>query len=142
MYKLYEFPTILDTRGSLIAIEGDKDIPFEIKRIYYIFSNTMNSIRGRHAHKTLKQILICVSGHCSIIYDDGIKRWDIRLSKPDTGLFIGPGIWREMYGFSKDTILLVLASDWYDESDYIRNYDDFLTYKKMEQNNGTISSIE
>lgn len=117
-----------DSRGSLIALEGNKDIPFEIKRVYYIFDTKEGVVRGHHAHKTLEQVLICLSGSCTIVLDDGIERTEVLLDKPNIGLYVGPNMWREMKDFTPDAVLLVLASDWYDEADYIRNYSEFLAY--------------
>ena len=117
-----------DSRGSLIAIESGKDIPFDIKRIYYIFDTQPGVVRGHHAHKTLEQMLICVSGSCTIVLDDGENRSEVVLSNPSEGLYIGPNLWREMKDFSEGAVLLVLASDFYDEADYIRNYDEFMSY--------------
>ncbi|MHB0896056.1 MAG: sugar 3,4-ketoisomerase [Spirochaetales bacterium] len=117
-----------DARGSLIALEANKDIPFEIKRIYYIFDTEENIVRGHHAHKTLQQVLICLSGSCTIVLDDSKERSEVLLDKPNIGLYVGPNIWRDMKDFSPDAILLVLASDLYDEEDYIRDYAGFLSY--------------
>lgn len=117
-----------DSRGSLIALEANKDIPFEIKRVYYIFDTKEGVVRGHHAHKTLEQVLICVSGSCIIVLDDGKERSEVLLDKPNIGLYVGPNMWREMKDFTPDAVLLVLASDWYDEADYIRNYSEFLAY--------------
>lgn len=117
-----------DSRGQLVAIEECKDIPFDIKRVYYMFDTTPGVIRGKHAHKSLEQVLICTSGSCKVLLDDGKDKEVIELNKPYEGLYISNAIWREMYGFSSDAVLMVLASDFYNESDYIRNYDDFLKY--------------
>ncbi len=126
--KFIDFNILGDERGSLIAIEELKDIPFEIKRVYYIFGTKQNVRRGFHAHKDLQQIAICVSGSCKFLLDSGKKRVDnIVLDTPNKGLFIDKMIWREMYDFSEDCVLLVLASEYYDESDYIRDYDKFLS---------------
>ena len=119
-----------DFRGQLIALEQQKDIPFEIKRVYYIYDTLSNVRRGFHAHKSLQQFLICVSGACKILLDDGKEKQIIVLDKPTEGLFVSGCIWREMYDFSSDAVLMVLASDLYDESDYIRDYDEFLGYVK------------
>lgn len=129
-----------DSRGSLIALEAKKDIPFEIKRIYYIFDTKEGVVRGHHAHKTLQQVLICVSGSCTIVLDDGKARSEVLLDKPNIGLYIGPNIWREMKDFSPGAVLLVLASDWYNEADYIRDYSEFLAYlgKTRQDKNGSI----
>jgi len=119
--KTTDFSIKGDSRGSLIAIESNKDIPFDIKRIYYIFDTKPGVVRGHHAHKTLEQMLICVSGSCTIVLDDGEKRSEVVLSDPSTGLYIGANIWHEMKDFSEGAVLLVLASDFYNENDYIRS---------------------
>lgn len=126
--KMINFTPHGDERGLLVAIEAMKDVPFEIKRIYYITDASANIRRGFHAHKQLKQVLICLGGSCKIMLDNGTERTDITLDSPDKGLVIESNIWREMYDFSEHATLLVLASEYYDESDYIRNYDDFLNY--------------
>lgn len=116
-----------DDRGQLIALESMSDrVPFEVKRVYYIFDTTPGTVRGKHAHKVLKQVLICVSGACTIECElpDGSKVQH-RLDWPDRGLLIDGLVWREMKEFSKDAVLLVLASEHYDEADYIRNYNVF-----------------
>jgi len=124
--KILTFPIIGDSRGSLIALEIFQDIPFDIKRVYYIF-DTLNGVsRGFHAHQNLKQVLVCVKGSCQILLDDGNSKDNIVLNNPHTGLFIEDLVWREMHDFSDDCVLLVLASEHYDESDYIRDYDEFL----------------
>lgn len=124
----YVFPIKGDSQGSLIAIEALKEIPFEIKRVYYIFGIKKGIDRGHHAHKSLQQILICVNGSCTIVLNNGKECCEIILSKPNIGLYIGPGMWHEMKDFSPDAVLLALASDWYDESDYIRDYSEFIVY--------------
>ncbi|KZN29552.1 sugar 3,4-ketoisomerase [Pseudoalteromonas luteoviolacea] len=115
-----------DDRGQLIALEGNKDIPFDIKRVYYIYGTQSGVARGFHAHRNLKQLLICVSGNCDILLDDGHSKETVNLKSPDQGLLIEGLVWREMHNFSEDCVLLVLASEYYDESDYIRCYDDYL----------------
>lgn len=118
-----------DERGSLIAIENNKNIPFEVKRVYYIFDTKENVRRGFHAHKNLKQVLICVKGSCKIHLDNGKgETSEVILDKPDQGLMIQSNLWREMYDFSSDAVLLVLASEYYIESDYIRDYEAFRQY--------------
>jgi len=128
--NLKQFNIKGDSRGSLIALEANKDIPFEIKRVYYIFDTKEDVVRGHHAHKALEQILICVSGSCTIVMDNGKEQTEVVLNKPDIGLYVGPNIWREMKNFSPGAVLLVLASDYYNEADYIRNYKEFLEYVK------------
>ena len=124
--KLIDFTIMGDDRGSLIALEEHHNAPFEIKRVYYIFGTKEGVRRGFHAHKDLKQIAICVSGSCMFHLDDGHVTEEILLDTPDKGLLIEGLIWREMYDFSKDCVLLVLASEHYDESDYIKEYGIFL----------------
>ena len=125
-YKLINFQTLGDERGSLIAIEQGHNAPFEIKRVYYIFDTKEGVERGFHAHINLKQMCIAVKGSCTFVLDNGIKREEVKLDNPNQGLFIEGLIWREMKDFSSDCVLVVLASEHYDESDYIRDYDKFL----------------
>lgn len=126
----YQFQQHGDTRGQLVALEEFKEIPFKVKRIYYIFDTKENVRRGLHAHKILEQILICVSGSCTVLLDNGKETAEVVLDSPTEGLYISSSIWREMYDFSEDAVLLVLASELYTESDYIRNYNEFLNYIK------------
>lgn len=114
-----------DERGQLIALEESKEIPFEIKRVYYMYDTGADIHRGLHSHRTLEQILICIHGSCKVILDNGVDKNEILLDKPYEGIYVGPDIWREMCDFSPDAVLLVLASQVYDENDYIRNYDLF-----------------
>ena len=125
-YKLINFQTLGDERGALIAIEEGYNTPFDIKRVYYIFDTKKGVERGFHAHIKLKQIAIAVKGSCTFILDNGIKREEINLNNPNQGLFIEGLIWREMKNFSSDCVLIVIASEHYDEKDYIRDYDYFL----------------
>ena len=125
--KELQLPWHGDERGKLIALEALTDlVPFEVKRVYYIFDTTPGTVRGKHAHKVLKQLLICVSGACTIECEmpDGTKS-EHRLDWPDRGLLIEGLVWRQMKEFSKDAVLLVLASEHYDENDYIRDYSEF-----------------
>ncbi|WP_335342673.1 FdtA/QdtA family cupin domain-containing protein [Acinetobacter schindleri] len=120
------FPPLGDERGSLVALETGKTVPFDIKRVYYIFATQKDVARGFHAHKDLKQIVVCVTGKCRMILDDSKVRQEIWLDSPTKGLLISDLVWREMHDFSEDCVLLVLASEHYDESDYIRDYEDFI----------------
>lgn len=115
-----------DDRGSLIALEEEHNIPFQIKRVYYMFNTKEGVRRGFHAHKRLKQVAIAVRGSCRFVLDDGKERVEILLDNPAQGLLIDSCIWREMYDFSDDCVLMVLADCLYDESDYIRDYDKFI----------------
>lgn len=130
MIKFLKFETHQDERGSLIALESNKNIPFDIKRVYYIFKNGSDVTRGQHAHKKLKQVYIVVSGSCKVSLDDGNKKEIITLDNPDIGMVFDRIIWRELFDFSQDCVLMVLADDFYDEEDCIRNYEEFLKYKK------------
>lgn len=125
LIRFIEFPIIGDERGSLVALESMKDIPFDIKRVYYLYGMQSEIPRGFHAHKNLVQIAICVKGSCDILMDNGIKKEVVNLSSPSRGLIINTMQWHEMSNFSNDCILLVLASDVYDESDYIRDFSEF-----------------
>lgn len=131
-YSLVDFKTLGDDRGSLIAIEEGYNAPFQIKRVYYIFDTKAGVERGFHAHINLEQIAIVVKGSCTFVLDDGTKREDIELTSPNHGLHIKGLIWREMKDFSPDCVLVVLASEHYDESDYIRDYDKFLEVVKSD----------
>jgi dTDP-4-dehydrorhamnose 3,5-epimerase-like enzyme len=128
MIKILDIETHSDARGSLAVIESMNDIPFDIKRIYYLFSNQEGVVRGKHAHKNLKQVYIAISGTCTITFDDGIKKTEIILNSPKQGLFIDGVVWRELSNLSKDCVLLVLADNVFVEDDYIRNYSEFLSY--------------
>ena len=128
--KMFQFPPHGDDRGQLIAIEANKDLPFAVKRVYYIYDTLEGVRRGFHAHRNLQQVLICVSGSCKIHLDNGRETAEVLLEKPSEGLYIANDMWREMYDFTPDAVLLVLASEYYDEADYIRNYEDFLKYIK------------
>ncbi|MGF1883289.1 sugar 3,4-ketoisomerase [Vibrio splendidus] len=120
-----DFPKIGDDRGNLVALEGNKNIPFSIKRVYYLFDLQSDIPRGFHAHKELVQVAVCVKGRCDILMDDGKSKEVVTLDSPDKGLLIDVMQWHEMQDFSDDCILLVLASDHYNENDYIRSYDEF-----------------
>lgn len=122
----YSFQEHGDERGQLIALEESKEIPFAIKRVYYMYDTGEGVRRGFHSHRTLEQILICIHGSCRVLLDDGKERKTLLLDKPYEGIYVGPDTWREMYDFSPDAVLLVLASQIYDENDYIRDYEKFM----------------
>ncbi|MCZ4285709.1 FdtA/QdtA family cupin domain-containing protein [Marinobacter salarius] len=121
-----DFPSLGDDRGSLVALEGNKTVPFDIKRVYYIFGTQPGVARGFHAHKALKQVAICIAGQCKMLLDNGAEKAEVWLDSPTKGLFIEEMVWREMHDFSANCVLLVLASEHYAEDDYIRSYDHFL----------------
>jgi dTDP-4-dehydrorhamnose 3,5-epimerase-like enzyme len=126
--KKYTFQRHGVDRGMLVALEEMKDIPFDIKRVYYMYDTIEGVRRGFHAHKCLEQILIPIHGTCKIHLDDGFTTEEVVLDKPYEGLYISNNMWREMYDFSPDAVLMVLASEFYDEKDYIRDYDEFLKF--------------
>lgn len=123
-----EFRSHGDERGQLVALEQGKEIPFAIKRVYYIFDTLQGVRRGFHAHKALQQVLVCVSGSCKIMLDNGSEKCDVELNSPCKGIVVGNAVWREMYDFSENAVLMVMASELYDENDYIRDYKSFLDY--------------
>lgn len=130
----YTFQPHGDERGQLIALEEYNDIPFHIKRVYFMYDTVAGVIRGKHAHKSLQQILVCVHGSCKIKLDNGREKKVVVLEKPYEGLYVANNMWREMYDFSPDAVLMVFASEVYDESDYIRDYDEFLKFIDDEDN--------
>lgn len=127
---IIEIPRVHDERGLLAVIEKDT-IPFQIKRVYYLYDVPSDAFRGGHAHKQLYQIIIPLSGSFDVHVKDGQQTKTYTLNKPHKGLLIVPGIWREIDNFSSGCVCLVLASSEYDETDYIRNFNDFLIFKQL-----------
>ena len=119
-----------DDRGSLVVAEYEKEIPFLVKRIYYIYGVDDDKRRGFHSHKNLRQVYIAIHGSVKVMLDDGDKQETVLLDNPAQGLYIGHNVWREIFDFSNDAVLLVLASEKFSESDYIRNHDEFLASLK------------
>ncbi len=134
----YTFQPHGDERGQLVALEEFNDIPFRIKRVYYMYDTVSNVVRGHHAHKKLQQILVCVHGSCKIRLDNGHEQKVVALEKPYEGLYVANNMWREMFDFSPDAVLMVFASELYDESDYIRDYNEFLKFVEENDKNNTI----
>lgn len=128
--KFIDIPKIKDVRGNLSVVEKDI-IPYNIKRVYYLYDVPSDAYRGGHAHKNLYQFLIPLSGSFDVILKDGKNTKTITLNKPDKGLLIVPGIWRELENFSSGSVCLVLASEEYDEADYIYDFQDFTTMKSI-----------
>ena len=126
MKNVLNFDVFGDDRGALISLEENINVPFEIKRVYFIFNTNDGISRGFHAHKDLEQVALCVKGSCRLVLDNGKSRESIILDSPNKGIYIDNSKWREMHDFSEDCVLLVLASKVYDESDYIRDYKEFL----------------
>lgn len=128
--KIIDLRKISDVRGNLTPIEGGADVPFDIKRVYYLYDVPSDANRGGHAHKELRQLIIAANGSFTITLDDGENKKAYTLNRPYQGLLIVPGIWRNLDDFSSGAVLLCLASEHYVESDYIRNYIDFENFKK------------
>lgn len=126
LLKRIDLNSLGDERGQLSILEAQKNIPFSIKRVYYLTNMKHDIPRGFHAHKELEQVAVCVAGKCRMLLDNGQTKEDLWLDAPNKAIRIEPMVWHEMHDFSEDCVLLVLASDHYDESDYIRNYSDFL----------------
>lgn len=124
--KLQEFKVLGDHRGQLIALEANKQVPFGVKRVFYIYGTQKDVPRGNHSHYKTKQFLIAVSGSCNVTLDNGKKKETFNLNQPSVGLLQDALVWGEMHDFSENCILVVLASEHYDESDYIRDYGKFL----------------
>jgi dTDP-4-dehydrorhamnose 3,5-epimerase-like enzyme len=125
---LINFKPLGDERGSLIAIEAEKSVPFPIRRVYYIFATKEGVERGFHAHKALNQVAVAVIGSCEMVLDDGECETSVLLDSAQKGVLIGPGVWRVMRNFSSDCVLLLLADQHYDEADYIRDYQEFIEW--------------
>jgi dTDP-4-dehydrorhamnose 3,5-epimerase-like enzyme len=124
--RLIELPTIRDPRGNLCVIESSINIPFDVARVYYLYDVPSGSMRAGHAHRRLRQLLVAVSGSFDVLLDDGKTKEKVTLNKPNVGLVMSPMTWREIDNFSSSAVCLVMASEIYDELDYIRSYDDFL----------------
>lgn len=125
-YRIINLPKISDPRGNLTFVEGDRHIPFEIKRVFYLYDVPTGESRGAHAHKTLEQCLICLSGSFDVALDDGFEKKLVHLNRPWECLYIPPLNWAAEVNFDPGSVCLVLASQEYDESDYYRDYDEFI----------------
>lgn len=131
--KIIDIPKIEDRRGNLSVVEEFKNVPFHIARAYWLYDVPAGAMRGGHAHKRLKQLLIALSGSFTVTLDDGYEKRKILLNRPYQGLLIETGIWRTIDDFSSGAVCLVLASELYDESDYIYDYEEFLKYKGVKK---------
>ena len=125
-YKILEFGDLGDERGKLVVVEGAMDIPFEIKRVFYIYGSDSQVIRGQHANRDSEFVLINVSGSSKVRVDNGFEEEIIELNRPRMGLYLPTMVWKDMYDFSEDSVLLVLANTHYDGNEYIRDYDEYL----------------
>ena len=134
-YKLIEFVDLGDERGNLVVIEGDgMDIPFDIKRVFYIYGSDSTVVRGQHANRETEFLLVNVSGTSKVKVDNGTESEIIELNRPRMGLYIPAMLWKDMYDFSEDSVLLVLASRHYDGAEYIRDYDAYIKEMKEQAN--------
>jgi len=127
--KILDLPAVLDARGALTFVEQNNHVPFDIKRVYYLYDVPSGATRAAHAHKGLHQLYICLSGSMDVHLDDGVNKKIVHLNRPHYGFYLYPGIWRHIDNFSSNSVLLVLTSELYDETDYIRDYDDYLAYR-------------
>lgn len=133
-YEIIDLPRHRDRRGNLSVVESGINVPFDIKRAYYLYDVPGGESRGGHAHKSLHEFIIAVGGSFTVFLDDGVSKEAVLLNKPYQGLLIHPGIWRTLEDFSSGAVALVLASDFYDEEDYLRNYREFKNYVRQERN--------
>ena len=124
--KLIKFNQLGDDRGHLVVVEGLKDVPFDIKRVFYIYGSDQDVVRGQHANRKTEFVLINVSGASKVTTDDGYEKTTFNLDEPDMGVYIPEMVWKNMYDFSKDSVLLVLASEHYDGNEYMRDYEEFI----------------
>lgn len=125
-YKVYTLKNFGDERGSLIPIEKNKNSDFEVKRVFYIYGTTKGTRRGVHANKYSKFLMVVMSGSCKVLVDDGYEKNIIELNHPNQALYLDKMVWKEMYDFSDNAVLLVISNQMYDENEYIRNYDEFI----------------
>lgn len=132
LVKLLNFNDLGDERGTLFSLEENKNIPFDIKRVYYMTDLHLNKPRGFHAHRQLSQVVICMTGSCRFLLDNGHVRESVTLNNPNQGLLIENMTWREMHDFEPGTVLVVIASNYYDEADYVRDYELFKKLSKVE----------
>jgi hypothetical protein len=128
--RIIEIPRFADARGSLSVVEGGALVPFGIARVYYLYDIPAGQVRAAHGHRRLEQFMVALSGSFEIDLDDGFERRTVRMDRPDRGLYIAPGMWRDLNGFSGGAVCLVLASLHFDEADYLRDYDDFVAFAR------------
>ncbi|MEH1924682.1 sugar 3,4-ketoisomerase [Nostoc sp.] len=137
--RIIHLPKVQDPRGNLTFIEGNKHVPFDLKRVYYLYDVPGGAERGGHAHKQLQQLIIAMSGSFDVVLDDGHGKWRFPLNRSYYGLYVSSMIWRELDNFSSGSICMVLASTYYEESDYYRNYDEFIKAVRSIDNGNSIS---
>lgn len=130
-YKLIDLPKIVNNRGNLTFVEGGRHIPFDIRRVYYLYDVPGGAERGGHAHRQLQQLIVAMSGSFDVILDDGDQKTRVHLNRSYFGLYVPQMVWRELDNFSSGSVCMVLASSYYDESDYFRDYAEFLSALKV-----------
>ena len=123
--KLLELPVVHNPQGNLTFVEGQRHVPFEIERVYYMYDVPGGATRGGHAHRALEQVIIAMSGSFEVVLDDGVDRKNVTLNRSYVGLYLPPMIWRELVNFSSGSVCMALASAYYEEADYYRDYDQF-----------------
>lgn len=126
MFKVYTLKDFGDERGSLIPIEENNNVDFDVKRVFYIYGTTDSTRRGVHANKYSKFLMVVISGSCKVLIDDGFEKTIVELNQPNQALYLDEMIWKEMYDFSPNAVLLVISNQKYNEDEYIRNYDEFI----------------
>lgn len=131
--RLLDFKDLGDERGKLVVIEGEHDIPFEIKRVFYIYGSDPNVVRGQHANKQSEFVLVNVSGKSKVRVTDGVSEYIVELNKPMQGIYIPKMIWKDMYDFSSDSVLLVITNTHYNKEEYIRDYNEYLKIMGIKQ---------
>ncbi|AVH64258.1 sugar 3,4-ketoisomerase [Nostoc sp. 'Peltigera membranacea cyanobiont' N6] len=137
--RIIHLPKVQDPRGNLTFIEGNKHVPFDLKRVYYLYDVPGGAERGGHAHKQLQQLIIAMSGSFDVVLDDGHGKWRFPLNRSYYGLYISAMVWRELDNFSSGSVCMVLASTYYEESDYYRDYDEFIKAVRSIDNGSSIS---
>ena len=131
-YKIIDFDVHPDDRGNLVALSANKEIPFEIKRIYYTWDMPKEAIRGGHAHRVLDEVMVCLHGSCDFVLDDGKEKVTVTLDRPDKGLYVEASLWRDFRNFSSDCVVILIASDYFYPEDHVKDYNEFLKLR-MEQ---------
>lgn len=132
LYRMLNFKDLGDERGKLVVIEGEEDIPFRIERCFYMYGTDAEKVRGNHANINSEFVLVNVAGKSKVMVTDGTQKVIVELNKPMEGIYLPKMIWKEMYDFSEDSVLLVMASTHFDENEYIRNYDEYLKIMRDE----------
>ncbi|MBD62546.1 MAG: hypothetical protein CMD68_00485 [Gammaproteobacteria bacterium] len=130
--KIIKLPKISDVRGNLTFVESERHVPFDLKRVYYLYDVPGGAERGAHGHKNLEQFIVALSGSFDVLLDDGHNKKRVQMNRPYYGLYVCPMIWRDITNFSSGAVCMVFASEYYDEADYFRDYDQFL--KSVKEN--------